>query len=48
MNIPTIIGTLIIILILAAVFTHGFKGKKKSGGCGGSCGSCPYSGQCHH
>lgn len=47
-NIPTIIGTLIIVAILFAIaFTH-FKNKKQGkSSCGCGCENCAMKGSCH-
>ncbi len=48
MNMPTIIGTIIIAVIFFSIIINGIRGHKKNdGGCGGNCGGCPYAGSCH-
>ncbi len=47
MNIPTIIGALIILAVFAAIVITGIRKKiKNKGGCSGGCSGCPYSGSC--
>lgn len=50
-------GTALVLLLIGVMVffairsTFGLGRKKRSGGsrgCGGGCGSCPYSGKCHH
>lgn len=48
MNAPTLIILILIMAFVLKVFADTFGKKKKSGGCGGSCGSCPHAGHCHH
>ena len=50
MNLPTLIGTIIVAVVFIALVVSEIR-KKKSGkgscSCGGSCGGCGFSGQCH-
>lgn len=48
MNVPTLIGTLIVLAIFAAIVGRGIYNRKHGKGgcsCGGDCGSC--GGACH-
>lgn len=48
MNLPTVIGALIVFAIFAAIVGRGLYNKKHhKGGCSCGCDHCPSSGMCH-
>ncbi|ARP50658.1 FeoB-associated Cys-rich membrane protein [Caproicibacterium sp. XB2] len=48
MNLPTLIGILIIVAVVAAIVAKGVWNKKHhKGGCGCGCDHCPNGGACH-
>lgn len=50
MNLPTIIGALIIAAVFIAIVARGVYNRKRGQGgcsCGGNCGSCPSGSACH-
>jgi hypothetical protein len=49
MNIPTIIGSLIILSVFVFIVITGIRRKiKNKGGCSGGCSGCPSSSSCSH
>lgn len=50
MNIPTLIGALLVAAVFIAIVARSRYNKKRGKGgcsCGGDCGSCPSGGACH-
>ncbi len=48
MNLPTVIGALVVFAVFAAIVGRGLYNKKhRKGGCGCGCDHCPGNSMCH-